>query len=59
MWGEGGLYKQVCGSGEFLGRDGERKREREGERVGKGKCEGAGGHRGAGPKISLLHLFGF
>ena len=30
MWREGGLYKQVCDSGEFVGKEGEG--EREGER---------------------------
>ena len=36
MWGEGGLYKQVCDSGEFVGREG---REREGEGEGEGERE--------------------
>ena len=33
MWGEGGLYKQVCDSVEFVGREGE----------GEGRGEGGGG----------------
>ena len=36
MWGEGGLYKQVCGNGEFMGGEGEAK-DREREREGKGR----------------------
>ena len=51
MWGEGGLYKQVCDSGEFVGNlwaERERKREGEGERGGergRGKGRGRGRER--------------
>ena len=57
VWGEGGLYKQVCDSGDwgvcgqFVGREGEKEREREREREGgEGKAEGrrGGGGRGEG-----------
>ena len=44
--GEGGLYKQVCESGEFVGNlweEREREREREGEGEGEGEREREGG----------------
>ena len=43
--GEGGLYKQVCDSGEFVGNlwaEREREREREGERERQREREGEG-----------------
>ena len=44
--GRGGLYKQVCDSGVFVGNLwAEREREREEEGEGKGKAEGGGGER--------------
>ena len=34
MWGEGGLYKQVCDSGEFVGNLWAEREREEGEREG-------------------------
>ena len=46
VWGEGGLYKQVCDSGEFVGNLWQRGREREGEGGGEGEGEGERGGEG-------------
>ena len=40
MWGEGGLYKQVCDSGEFVGNLWAEREREEGEEEGEGEREG-------------------
>ena len=53
MWGEGGLYKQVCDSVEFVGREGEGR----GEGGGGGWRVGGGGGGVVG--IRGQFIFGF